>query len=143
MALNISSNVLAQDTGVNHVLEHEDVIFTAAAHLNDSSSNFTDFIEQSPFYFKFQYRNFSLAEDKDGWSLIRCVQDNSSATLKHSWNFGGRIEFLVELLSQDDETLACNSAVIQIAGNIAVQAAIKYKMLYSYVLNVISFTIKS
>ena len=118
LVLNISSNVLAQNGGINHVLQNENVILTATAYSNDNSSNFTDIIKQSPFYFKFQYRNSSLNKHGE-WSSIKCLKDKSSATVKHSWNFGGNIECLVELLTEDNETLACSSIKsIQIAGNI-------------------------
>lgn len=118
LLLNISSNVLVQDTETErtyHVLENEDVILTATAYLKNNSSNLTDFIKQSPFYFKFQYRNISAGKSGE-WDLIKCLKDKSSATVKHSWSFGGRIECLVELLTEDNETLACNLTKIQIAG---------------------------
>ena len=113
----ISSNVLAQDSGLYHILENEIVTLTATAYSENNSSNFTNFIKQSPFYFKFQYRNVSLSEKTGEWSSIKCLRDRSSATVKHRWDFGGKINCSVELLTEDNETLACSSTMIQIAGN--------------------------
>ena len=114
MLLNISSNVLAWDSdrGVYHVLENEDVVLTATAYSKNNSLNLTDIIKQSPFYFKFQYRNIST----DEWNSIKCLKDKNSTTVKHSWDFGGTIVCSVELLTENNEPLACNFTKIQIAG---------------------------
>ena len=114
LLLNISSNVLAQDNEVYHILENKNVILTA--YSKNNSSNLTDFIKQSSFYFKFQYR-YVTVEKNGNWSTIKCLEDkNNSATVNRSWDFGGRIQLVVELLTKENKTLACKWTEIQIAG---------------------------
>lgn len=138
LLLNISSNVLVQDneTEIYHVLENEDVILTATVYSKNNSSNLTDFIKQSPFYFKFQYRNISAGKSGE-WGLIKCLKDKSSATVKHSWDFGGRINCSVELLTEDKKTLACISRIIQIAGTYLLNNIKCCTLIISYEYNIL------
>ena len=114
LSLNISSDVLAPDGNLNYVLKNNTVKFVATAHLNDKSpENFTDFIKQSMFCFKYRY----ISGSENNWTVIECVNETSSAALNHSWSREGRIECIVELMTLDNKSLACNSTLIQIAGS--------------------------
>ena len=114
LSLNISSDVLASDGNLNYVLKNNTVKFVATAHLNDKSpENFTDFIKQSMFCFKYRY----ISGSENNWTVIECVNETSSAALNHSWSREGRIECIVELMTLDNKSLACNSTLIQIAGS--------------------------
>jgi len=110
LTLNVSSDVLGQVDGSTYVLVQENVSLIATAHLTDNSSYFAD--NHSHLHFRFQYRNLY----REKWILINCSEGNLSATVVYSWNSSGEIECLVQLLTQDDEILACSTMKIYIAG---------------------------
>ena len=121
LLLNVSSRVLVRDGNSNYVLAGEEVTLIATTYNN--SSNFTDSNNQSQVYYNFQCSNVSTGYI---WYHINCSEGSTAMTI---WHTGGKVECSVQLLTQDDDMLACNATQIVIAGNVLIQC--KITMLYN------------
>ena len=113
LILDVSSRVLVQGEIYNYALAGEEVALVATVYNN--LSNFTDSNNQSQvYYYNFQCRSASTGN----WYPINCSEESTAVEI---WNTGGRFECLVQLLTQDNKPLACDSTQIVIAGNILIQ----------------------
>ena len=112
LILNVSSRVLVHDGNSSYVLAGEEVTLIATAYNN--SSNFTDSSNRSQvYYYNFECRHVSTGENI--WNHINCSE---KSTAVQTWNTGGKVECSVQLLTQENEILACDATQIIIAGNI-------------------------
>ena len=114
LTLDVSSHVVVRDGTFNYILAGEEVTLTATAHRNNNSSNFTDLTNQSQVY----YYNFQCHNSTKRWYPINCSKES---TVVEVWHHGGTVECSVQLLTQDNKTLACNLTRIKIAGNVFIQ----------------------
>lgn len=105
LVLNVSSQVLVED---EYVLAGEEVTLIATA---SNSSNFTDLTNQSQvYYYNFQCRSRTFGGE---WYPINCSEESTAVEV---WYDGGEVECLVQLLTQDNITLACDKTQIKIVG---------------------------
>ena len=141
LTLDVSSHVVVQGEDFNYyVLAGEEVTLMATAHRNSNSSNSTDLTsELQVFYYNFQCRNDTAV---DRWYPVNCSEES---TVVKVWHYGGTVECSVQLLTQDNKTLACNGTNITIAGNVLIQTTgeILLCMLYVHItgnLRILNFT---